>query len=256
MMNAADARRGHRRFRSAVVASAVLTIASVCGAQQVADDALLARPLLLIVAFGAAALLPFAFMTLTAFVKISTVLQIVRGAIGAGNVPSNTVVIALSAALTLLAMAPVGSELAARVAPWLEESQEPVAQVTGLANAASDPIRRFLKANASERERARFFEVARAARPPTDRAAVGRDDLTILVPAFVVSELGEAFALGFAIFLPFLLIDLVVANVLLALGMQMMSPGQVSLPFKLLLFVAIDGWGLLAQALVSGYSAG
>jgi type III secretion protein R len=82
---------------------------------------------------------------------------------------------------------------------------------------------------------------------------VKRDDLSVIVPAFVVTELLEAFALGFAIYLPFLVIDLVVANVLLALGMQMLNPGQISLPFKLLLFVAIDGWGLLAQTLVTGY---
>jgi type III secretion protein R len=79
------------------------------------------------------------------------------------------------------------------------------------------------------------------------------DELPVLVPAFVVTELTEAFAVGFLIFLPFLVLDLVVSNVLLALGMQMLSPTQVSLPFKLLLFVAIDGWGLLSQALVSGY---
>jgi type III secretion protein R len=82
---------------------------------------------------------------------------------------------------------------------------------------------------------------------------VKADDLSVIVPAFVVSELLAAFALGFAIYLPFLVIDLVVANVLLALGMQMLNPSQISLPFKLLLFVAIDGWGLLAQTLVTGY---
>src|SRR2546421_183330 len=85
------------------------------------------------------------------------------------------------------------------------------------------------------------------------RAEVGADDFVVLVPAFVTSELYQAFALGFAIYLPFLVIDLVVANVLLALGMQMLSPTQVSLPFKLLLFVAVDGWALLSQALVAGY---
>ena len=86
-----------------------------------------------------------------------------------------------------------------------------------------------------------------------DRDKVTDSDFSILVPAFVVTELTEAFALGFLIYLPFLVIDLVVANVLLSLGMQMLSPTQVSLPFKLLLFVAIDGWGLLARALVAGY---
>ena len=86
-----------------------------------------------------------------------------------------------------------------------------------------------------------------------DRASVTPDDLTVLVPSFVVTELSEAFAIGFLLYLPFLVIDLVIANILLALGMQMLSPTQVSLPFKLLLFVSIHGWGLLAQALVSSY---
>jgi type III secretion protein R len=117
-------------------------------------------------------------------------------------------------------------------------------------------MRAFLTANASERERVRFYELARQARPEAERALVERTDLVVVVPAFVVTELIEAFALGFALYLPFLIIDLVVANVLLALGMQMMNPTQVSLPFKLLLFVAIDGWGLLAQALVTGYAPG
>jgi type III secretion protein R len=223
--------------------------------QALAQDDLLSRPIALVIALGIAALLPFAFMTLTAFVKISTVLQIVRGAIGAQNVPSNVVVMALAGALTLLAMAPVGSKIADRAAPLLapDAKRETSAFAIGLFEAARDPIRGFLSANGSERERRRFYELARAARPEAERAAVGRDDFAVIVPAFVITELMEAFALGFALYLPFLVIDLVVSNVLLALGMQMMNPTQVSLPFKLLLFVAIDGWGLLAQALVTGY---
>ena len=219
---------------------------------------LFARPLTLVVAIGLLTLLPFAFMTLTAFVKISTVLQIVRGAIGAQSVPTNTVIMALAGALTVLAMAPVGSRIADRAGPLLEPTaiQDSAAWVSGMLTATREPIRDFLKANASVRERERFYQIARAARPEPERAAVGRDDLVILVPAFVVSELIAAFALGFALYLPFLVIDLVVSNVLLALGMQMMSPTQVSLPFKLLLFVAIDGWGLLAQTLVTGYKVG
>jgi type III secretion protein R len=212
----------------------------------------------LIVAIGLATLLPFAFMTLTAFVKISTVLHIVRGAIGAQGVPTNTVIMAFAGALTLLAMAPVGTRILERAAPLLsaEATADSAKWLGGMLQATGEPLRAFLKANASERERARFFEIARAARPEPDRAAVGRDEIVILVPAFVVTELIEAFALGFALYLPFLVIDLVVSNVLLALGMQMMTPSQVSLPFKLLLFVAIDGWGLLAQALVTGYQTG
>lgn len=216
---------------------------------------LLARPVTLIVALGIATLLPFAFMTLTAFVKISTVLQIVRGAIGAQNVPSSTVIMAFAGALTLLAMAPLGTRLSDRLSPLLSTTaQADTAEwLLGATAAAKEPIASFLQKNASDRERKRFYEIARAARPVAERGAVQREDLTVIVPAFVVTELLEAFALGFAIYLPFLVIDLVVANVLLALGMQMLNPTQVSLPFKLLLFVAIDGWGLLAQTLVTGY---
>jgi type III secretion protein R len=114
-------------------------------------------------------------------------------------------------------------------------------------------LRTFLRDNASPRETERFFLLARQTRSNDQAATVERSDFQVVIPAFMVSELGEAFALGFAIFLPFLVIDLIVGHVLLALGMQMMSPTQVSLPFKLLLFVAADGWGLLAQALVTGY---
>src|SRR4051812_30042257 len=185
-----------------------------------------AHPLTLIVAIGFATLLPFAFMTLTAFVKISTVLQIVRGAIGAQSVPTNTVVMAFAGALTVLAMAPVGSRIAERAGPLLspDSMQDSAAWVGGMLSATREPLRAFLKANGSSRERERFYQVARAARPEPERAQVGKDDLVILVPAFVVSELIAAFALGFALYLPFLVIDLVVSNVLLALGMQMMSP--------------------------------
>ncbi len=194
-------------------------------------------------------------MTVTAFVKIATVLQIVRGAIGAQSVPSSSVIMALAGALTFIAMAPVGEAIAARLSPVFAAKELPdtVTLVREGVAAVGDPMRAFLKSNASDAERARLLDVARRARPESQRQGVNADDLTVVVPAFVVTELSEAFAVGFLIYLPFLVIDMVVANVLLALGMQMMSPTQVSLPFKLLLFVAIDGWGLLAQALVSGY---
>jgi type III secretion protein R len=219
-----------------------------------ADD-LLSRPIVLVVALAIVSLLPFAFMTVTAFVKFETVLQIVRSAIGAQSVPSNSVIMALAAALTLIAMAPVGDRIVARATPLFagKETPDTIVMVEKGIDAVREPMRDFLKNNASETEKARFLEVARTSRSPEERASVGADDLTVLVPAFVVTELTEAFAIGFLVFLPFLVIDLVVSNVLLALGMQMMSPTQVSLPFKLLLFVAIDGWGLLARSLVSGY---
>jgi type III secretion protein R len=221
-------------------------------------DDVLSRPIVLVVALAVFSLVPLAFMTVTAFVKIETVLQIVRGAIGAQGVPSTTVVMALAAALTLLAMAPVGEKIASRAAPLLSARQmgDTVAFVEDGVAVVGEPMREFLRANTSDKEKARFVDVARRVRPEAERAQVSDTDLTVLIPAFMVTELTEAFALGFLLYLPFLVIDLVVSNILLALGMQMMTPTQVSLPFKLLLFVAIDGWGLLARSLVAGYGHG
>lgn len=218
------------------------------------DSALLSQPLALVAALALVSLLPFVFMSVTAFVKISTVLQIVKSAMGTQSVPSSTVVLALSAALTFLAMAPVGEKIWANVAPVLhEKNSDTTTLVTHVVDAVEEPMRSFLAANANPAEKSRFLQVARDARPEAERASVHDTDLPVLVPAFVVSELTEAFAIGFLLYLPFLVLDLVVGNVLVALGMQALSTAQVSFPFKLLLFVAIDGWGLLSQALVSGY---
>lgn len=200
------------------------------------------------------AALPVAFMALTAFVKIATVLQIVKSALGVQGVPSSTVVLALSAALTLIAMAPVGERILTRLEPLaLGKDRDAISRISDAIVAVREPLRGFFEQNASQREKDRFL--ALASRHRAADAAPSATDLIVLVPAFLVTELYEAFALGFAIYLPFLVLDLVIANVLLALGMQSINPTQVSLPFKLLLFVATDGWGLLAQSLLSGYGA-
>jgi type III secretion protein R len=213
----------------------------------------LGRPLATVLVLALVGLLPFAFMALTSFVKIATVLSIVRGAIGAQSVPSSTVVIALSAALTLIAMAPVGAKIAERMEPVLARSlADPSELIAKTVEAVREPLRSFLSSNASAKERERFTNLARKR---AGGAQVSDTDLMVVVPAFLVTELLEAFALGFAIYLPFLVIDLVVANVLLGLGMQTLNPTQISLPFKLLLFVAADGWGLLAESLVNGYAS-
>lgn len=212
---------------------------------------LLTRPLVLVAILGALSLLPVAFMGLTAFVKISTVLQIVKSAIGASSVPSNTVILALSAVLSLVAMAPVGTRIADRLQPVLVEKTKDSSDVVKKAiEAIREPMRDFLKANASPKEVDRFVKASNERGRGTPFAA---SDFAVLAPSFITTELTEAFAVGFLLFLPFIVIDIVVANVLLALGMQMMSPTQASLPFKLLLFVAIDGWGLLGQSLIAGY---
>jgi len=212
----------------------------------------LGRPLATVLVLALVGLLPFAFMALTSFVKIATVLSIVRGAIGAQSVPSSTVVLALSAALTLIAMGPVGAKVAERLQPVLARSlSDPTELIANTVDAVREPLRGFLASNSSAKERERFLKLAR--KKQAGGAPVAETDLMVVVPAFLVTELLEAFSLGFAIYLPFLVIDLVVANVLLGLGMQTLNPNQISLPFKLLLFVAADGWGLLAESLVTGY---
>ena len=167
-------------------------IAAPHGATLSSVDDLLSRPIVLVVALAIVSLLPFAFMTVTAFVKIATVLQIVRSAIGAQGIPSSAVIMALSAALTLVAMAPVGDEIAARAAPLLS-AREPdtVALVRAGVDAVREPLRGFMKANASDAERERFLEVARRARGEGKGllGPVGADDLTVLLPAFIVTEL-------------------------------------------------------------------
>ena len=198
-------------------------------AESVRVDDVLGKPIALVVALALVSLVPFVFMGVTAFVKISTVLQIVRSAIGAQGVPSNTVIMALATALTLIAMAPVGQRIFDRATPLLNSrsaKEDTTTLIEKGVDAVREPMRDFLKTNATEKERGRFFVVAKNARTEAERAKLGADDLTVLVPAFVVTELTEAFAIGFLIFLPFLIIDLVVANVLLALGMQMLNPTQ------------------------------
>ncbi len=216
-------------------------------------------PIVTIVALGALTLLPFVFMTTTSFVKISVVFSILKNALGAGQVPSGMVITALAAILTLYVMAPVGFAIAEVTAPSVAriDRQDPLATTDAIFEAVEaglEPLRSFLSRNADPRERAMFLELAREAREPDRRAEVGEADLLILAPAFVVTELTEAFEIGFLVFVPFLVVDLVIANVLLALGMHMLNPTQVSMPFKLLLFVLVDGWYLLARALVLGYA--
>jgi type III secretion protein R len=223
-------------------------------------------PLLLVMLLGVLSILPFVLLVGTSFVKVSVVLGLVRNALGTQQVPSNMVVTGLAAILTLHIMAPTAAAVADAAGPLVQRAfaADPTlpdaVQALGNAwDAARAPIQRFLRANATPRDRALFLDLARTARSrQSAQSGVAvesptADDLSVLLPAFVVSELSSAFAIGFLVFLPFLVVDLVIANLLTALGMQMLSPTTISLPFKLLLFILADGWYLLARALVLGY---
>ncbi len=222
--------------------------ASLLPAGPVAD-----HPAELLVLVALLALVPAALVMLTSFLKIAVVLSIARSALGAPQVPPNTVVTGLALALSLLVMAPVAERAAAAARAGPEERG--VAGSLAMASRAAGPLKAFLGRFARADDRATFAEVARRLRPP-EAAPPADDDLAVLAPAFVVSELRRAFVIGFVVFVPFLVVDLVVSNVLLALGLTQLSPTSVALPFKLLLFVAVDGWQLLARGLVLGYLAG
>ena len=209
------------------------------------------RPVELILLLGAMALVPVLLVMLTAFLKIAVVLSTVRSALGAPQIPPTTAVAGLSLLLTTLAMAPVGEECwaAAQRSPRGEGVEQTLAAIA----AGAEPLRSFLHRFARPDDRLTFLELARRQRRPEAREAVAETDFTVLDPAFVVSELRRAFTIGFLVFLPFLVVDLLVSNVLLAVGLTQLSPTSVSLPFKLLLFVAVDGWRLLSRGLVLGY---
>jgi type III secretion protein R len=209
------------------------------------------RPAELVALIAVLALAPAALVMLTSFLKIVVVLSIARSALGAPQVPPTTAVTGLALGLSLLVMAPVAERAATLGAERPGEAG--IAGVTARLDRAAAPVREFLARFARPDDRAAFAEVAQRLRRD-GVAPAGDSDLAVLAPAFVVSELRRAFTIGFVVFLPFLAVDLVVANVLLAMGLTQLSPTSAALPFKLLLFVAVDGWRLLARALALSYA--
>ncbi|MCP3058030.1 type III secretion system export apparatus subunit SctR [Myxococcus sp. K38C18041901] len=199
-------------------------------------------------------LLPFAVLMLTSFSKIAVVLSLARSAMGTQQAPPTLVLTGLAAVLTGHIMASVMERMfdAGQLA-YQELESGSGTRILDSAARVAQPLREFLVKHGSAEERARFVDLARELRPPEEAEVVQETDLFVIIPAFVITELKEAFQIGFLVFLPFLVLDMVIANVLLALGMQTLSPSQVSLPFKILLFVAVDGWSLLARGLILGY---
>ena len=185
-------------------------------------------------------------LTCTAFTKVLVVLGLTRNALGLQQTPPNQVLAGLALFLSLFIMAPVLSAINdAGIQPYMDGDLS----ATAAWNAGIEPLRQFMIAHTGDSELQLLSNGAERELPDT------RDDvaLTTLIPAFVLSELKQAFIIGFVIFIPFLVIDVVVSGALMALGMMMMPPTIVSLPFKLLLFVLVDGWALIVTALVSSY---
>lgn len=217
------------------------------------------KPLLLMVGLVAVSLLPFIGMMVTSFVKIAVVLSITRQAIGMQQAPPSTVITGLAILLTVYVMQPVGLQVYKNAEKYMNYQASEFFDKANIdvlikAAAASEaPIKHFLKMQASDKNLQMFYRIAKKIRKQEDRAALSENDYIILVPAFVITELTKAFQIGFMIFLPFMVIDMAVSNILMALGMQMLAPTMISLPFKLLLFVMVDGWHLITKGLVLGY---
>lgn len=234
---------------------------TISASDLVSKDSIAARPLILVGALGALSLLPFVIIMVTSFVKISVVLSIVRSALGTQQMPPTQVITGLAIILTVYIMAPVGLQIYKAAEDSIAQrrpgsslmSAETVDLIFEAVGKARGPMRDFLMAHSHLKDRAMFYTMAKRLRQPEDRAGVGPEDFMVIIPSFVISELKESFQIGFIIFVPFLVIDMVVANILMALGMQMLSPTTISLPFKLLLFVVIDGWYLITKGLITGY---
>ncbi|HMF43338.1 MAG TPA: type III secretion system export apparatus subunit SctR [Polyangia bacterium] len=244
---------------------AALVPAAAFAAAARAHDAgaagLASRPLVLILAMAALSLIPFALLMVTSFVRISVVLSILRSAIGTPSVPPTQVLTGLALVLTIAVMAPTGTRMYEAMAPALGAaagaditSGETLSALGAAADRGKEPLREFILKHTDPRDRASFLAVTLKMRAPAERAAISDRDFGVIVPAFVTSELRRAFQIGFLLFIPFLVVDMVIANLLLALGMHMLSPTTVSLPFKLLLFVIADGWTLVIRGLLQSYA--
>ncbi|RCL51009.1 MAG: flagellar biosynthetic protein FliP, partial [Pseudomonas sp.] len=190
--------------------------------------------------------IPAFVMLMTSFTRIIIVFSILRQALGLQQTPSNQILIGLTLFLTLFIMAPVFDRINQdALQPYLSEqipAQEAIAR-------AEVPLKNFMLAQTRESDLELFVRLSQRTDIPSPEAA----PMTILVPAFVTSELKTAFQIGFMIFIPFLIIDMVVASVLMAMGMMMLSPLIISLPFKIMLFVLVDGWGLIIGTLAGSF---
>jgi type III secretion protein R len=196
-------------------------------------------------------LMPFLAVAVTSYTKISIVLLVVRNAIGIQQTPPNVIIYTIAILLSFYIMYPVFTDVYVIVSrqnfPDLN-----MAELQRLMVMASEPVRAFLLKFVDDGEQQFYIDTLKQIWP--NRAAVAqKNDFVILIPAFLAEELTRAFQLGFLLYIPFLVVDIVVSAILIALGLQMMSPTIISIPFKLLLFVAIDGWNRLFQGLILSY---
>lgn len=200
----------------------------------------------LIILMASLSLIPFVVVSMTSFLRYIIVLSILKTALGTQQVPPAMVLVGMALVLTMYTMAPVFGDMYKRVDPVFAHN----GNIVQVMSAGSEPLKNFMMRQTRQSDVAFFLQMGR--NKPPDSAK----DLTLweVAPAYMISELRTAFEIGFIIFIPFIVLDLVVANILLALGMFMLSPTIISLPFKILIFVAVDGWSLIVNGLVQSFN--
>ncbi|MFB9262247.1 type III secretion system export apparatus subunit SctR [Bradyrhizobium erythrophlei] len=198
-------------------------------------------------------LLAFVVVTTTAFIKVSVVLFLVRNALGTQSIPPNIVLYGAALILTVFVSAPVFEQTYNRITELQLRYQTFDDWVTA-AKEGREPLRAYLKKFTNEEQRQFFLSSTEHVWSEEMRGNATADDFVILVPSFLISELKRAFEIGFLLYLPFITIDLIVTTILMAMGMSMVSPTVISVPFKLFLFVTIDGWSRLMHGLVLSYA--
>lgn len=207
----------------------------------------ISAPLQIVLLLTLITFLPAILMTMTSFTRITIVFHFLRQALGTQEMPSNQILIGLSLFLTMFVMAPVAAQInEAAVQPALAGQ----VSVTEAISRGAPPLRTFMLRQTRETDLALFLEMSRTPKP----ARADGLPMTVVIPAYVISELKTGFQMGFFLFVPFLLIDLVVSTTLMSMGMLQLPPAMVSLPFKVLLFVMIDGWNLLIGSIVRSFT--
>jgi type III secretion protein R len=210
-------------------------------------------PIALSISLALLALVPTIAVVSTSFLKIAIVLMLVRNAMGVQQIPPTIALYGLAIILTAYIMAPVAQNIQKEVAASPAASRSIPAMHSAVMKGA-EPLREFMFRHSDQHQRDFFVRTAGTLWGPAMTADLTEKDYVVLIPAFMVTELTEAFEIGFLIFLPFVIIDLIVSNILLSMGMMMVSPVMISMPLKLFLFVMADGWTKLIQGLVFTYS--
>jgi type III secretion protein R len=208
----------------------------------------------LLITVVAISLIPFVAMVATSYAKIVVVLGLLRNALGVQQVPPNMVLNGIAVLVSAYVMAPIGMQ----AMQTMQTMHRPPGSDTSLVvldafDAAKEPFRAFLKKHAHEREKRFFVRSATVVWPKDMAAKIREDDLIVLAPAFTLTEMADAFKIGFLLYIAFIVVDLVIANVLMAMGLNQVQPTNVAIPFKLLLFVVMSGWSTLIHGLVMTY---